>query len=103
MHSGVRTNSTRLASLDGLRAVSLGLVLVGHLNATAHFASFRSWFGDLAHLGVTIFFVISGFLITRLLIDDETRLGRVSLRLFYLRRALRIFPAFMAYVAVMAS
>jgi peptidoglycan/LPS O-acetylase OafA/YrhL len=100
----VTSSSThRLASLDGLRAVSVGLVLFAHLNGTAHFGSFRPWFGDLAHLGVTIFFVISGFLITRLLIEDENRTGRVSLRLFYLRRGLRIFPAFLAYVAVMAS
>jgi peptidoglycan/LPS O-acetylase OafA/YrhL len=98
-----RPPSARLPSLDGLRAISIVLVLLGHLNGTARFGWFHSWFGDIAHLGVTVFFIISGFLITRLLIDDEISQGRVCLRRFYLRRALRIFPAFLGYVAVMAG
>jgi len=101
--SGSEANSGRLPSLDGLRAVSIALVLLGHLDGTANFGRFRVWSGDVAHLGVTMFFVISGFLITRLLIDDETRQGRVCLRRFYSRRALRIVPAFLVYVAVMAG
>lgn len=92
----------RLQSLDGLRAISILLVLFGHLNGTRHFPPYRSWFGDLAHLGVVVFFVISGFLITNLLRLEEARRGRVSLRLFYARRALRIFPASLAYLAVVA-
>jgi peptidoglycan/LPS O-acetylase OafA/YrhL len=52
------------------------------------------------NLGVKVFFVISGFLITTLLLKEYAVTGRVSLKGFYLRRVLRIFPAFYAYVAV---
>ncbi|MGH9888077.1 MAG: acyltransferase family protein, partial [bacterium] len=55
-------------------------------------------FGD---IGVRAFFVLSGFLITTLLLRERARDGTISLRGFYLRRALRIFPAFYAYLAVL--
>jgi len=45
------------------------------------------------NLGVTIFFVLSGFLITTLLLEERARHGHVSLRRFYWRRALRLLPA----------
>jgi peptidoglycan/LPS O-acetylase OafA/YrhL len=48
-------------------------------------------------LGVLIFFVLSGFLITWLLLKEEERFGQISLKLFYLRRTLRIFPAFYVF------
>ena len=54
---------------------------------------------DIARFGVAIFFVLSGFLITTLLIDERSRRGRVSLRDFYLRRTIRIFPAAYLYIA----
>src|SRR5262249_59463004 len=50
-------------------------------------------------LGVQIFFVISGFLITALLVEEHERNGRISLGKFYVRRALRLFPALFAVVA----
>lgn len=90
--------SDHLASLDGLRAVSILLVLLGHLGGTTHFARLDLGIGDYAHLGVVVFFVISGFLITTLLIKEHEKRGRVSLKLFYARRALRIFPASYAYL-----
>jgi len=52
------------------------------------------------HLGVTIFFVISGYLITYLLLKEDTKTGKVSLRDFYIRRAFRILPPFYAFLAV---
>jgi peptidoglycan/LPS O-acetylase OafA/YrhL len=51
--------------------------------------------------GVSIFFVISGYLITMLLLREESKYGRISLRLFYCRRFLRIFPAFYFYLVVL--
>ena len=93
----------RLPSLDGLRALSILVVLLAHLSGTAGFGRLPIWLTEgLAVLGVRVFFVISGFLITSLLLREEADTGTVSLRHFYLRRTLRIFPAFYAYAAVIA-
>src|SRR3954464_8684163 len=82
----------RIHSLDGLRALSIIAVVLGHLDGTL---GAPAWLGivNLAHLGVSVFFVISGFLITGLLIAEEERRGRISLPHFYLRRTLRIMRA----------
>jgi peptidoglycan/LPS O-acetylase OafA/YrhL len=53
-------------------------------------------------LGVTVFFVISGFLITHLLVKEEDDTGRINFGRFYLRRAFRIFPAFYVYIGFIA-
>jgi peptidoglycan/LPS O-acetylase OafA/YrhL len=102
MRSG---KSSRIPSLDGLRAVSLCLVLFGHMCGTAGFLprAAGSLLGDLGNLGVRVFFVISGFLITTLLVDELDQAGGISLRRFYFRRTLRIFPAFYGYIAVLAG
>jgi peptidoglycan/LPS O-acetylase OafA/YrhL len=88
-----------LPSLDGLRAISIALVLLGHLSGTHGFAGLNLGIGDYAHLGVVVFFVISGFLITRLLLSERMENGHVSLKLFYARRALRLFPAAYTFIA----
>jgi peptidoglycan/LPS O-acetylase OafA/YrhL len=92
-------SAEHIASLDGLRAISISLVLLGHLNGCRGFLSFDPGIGDYAHLGVIVFFVISGFLITRLLLAEFTKTGDVSLKLFYERRFVRLFPASYAYIA----
>jgi peptidoglycan/LPS O-acetylase OafA/YrhL len=79
-----------LLALDGLRAVAVLTVIVYHFGIDAVP-------GD---LGVSLFFVLSGFLITWLLIAERRATGNVSLRAFYTRRVLRIFPAYYAFVAV---
>src|SRR5690242_4601723 len=90
--------SSHIPSLDGLRAVSILFVLIGHMENTRNFPLHVSAvLGDIANLGVRVFFVISGFLITTLLLKEFDRTGRISLSNFYLRRTLRIFPAFYAY------
>ena len=78
---------------------------LGHAGATRNGAGLRlsAFFGDVAHLGVVVFFVISGFLITGLLMEERETLGQISLSLFYARRALRIFPASFAYIGVVAA
>jgi peptidoglycan/LPS O-acetylase OafA/YrhL len=94
----------RIPSLDGLRALSIALVLVAHVRGTkyAPALSWMSTFGDLGNLGVRIFFVISGFVITRLLYREIDRTGGISLSGFLRRRAIRIVPAFATYVAALA-
>lgn len=85
----------RIPSLDGLRALSILLVLFGHVNGTRGFGMHGEFMGDVANLGVRVFFVISGFLITSLLLKErEVELGQ-----FYWRRFYRIFPPFYFYLA----
>jgi peptidoglycan/LPS O-acetylase OafA/YrhL len=80
-------------SLDGLRALSVGVVLLYH-------AGF-SWMHG-GFFGVEVFFVVSGFLITSLLLDETQRHGHVSFRQFWLRRARRLFPALYAVLLAVA-
>lgn len=99
--SGARSGEGRIPSLDGLRALSISLVLVGHLAGTRHFpvsAAVGNYWA-LGEFGVRVFFVISGFLITGILLDEQQRSGRISLRRFYFRRTLRIFPPYLALLA----
>ena len=93
-----RHGAARIGTLDGLRAISIALVLFAHLRGTAGFWAQPSRRLDFGQLGVTVFFVISGYLITSLLLDELDKSGTVRLGRFYFRRTLRIFPAF--YVAI---
>ncbi|MEI2777559.1 MAG: acyltransferase family protein [Tetrasphaera sp.] len=82
-------SGSRLAGLDGLRAVAIAAVLIFHLNP--------AWLPG-GFLGVDIFFVVSGFLITTLLVRERARTGRVDLSAFWTRRARRLLPALIACV-----
>ena len=94
----------RIRSLDGWRAVGVTLVLVSHAPFTTGFpqqyAHGLSKVFD-GELGVRIFFVLSGFLITYLLLDEAAGAGSISLRRFYVRRALRILPIYVTYLLVL--
>jgi peptidoglycan/LPS O-acetylase OafA/YrhL len=93
----------RFPSLDGWRALSILLVLGQHSIVTFDFPKKTSpwfkWFVD-GNLGVRFFFVISGFLITYLLLKEHLQTGNVVLRKFYARRALRILPVYFVYLTV---
>lgn len=95
---------TRFPSLDGWRAVSILLVLSTHSVYAAGFPNGAAPFINvLFHgiLGVRFFFVISGFLITYLLLKEYIETGSISLRRFYARRALRILPVYFAFLGVL--
>lgn len=81
--------ASHIPSLDGIRAVSFAVVFSSH--AGAHFVP--------GGFGVTVFFFLSGFLITTLLRREVDKTGQVSLRHFYLRRVLRILPPFYLILA----
>jgi peptidoglycan/LPS O-acetylase OafA/YrhL len=85
----------RIPSLDGLRAISISLVVVGHWVEVRYHSDVA---GAFANLGVRIFFIISGYLITTLLLTEHTRTSTIGLREFYVRRAYRILPAAMAFM-----
>jgi peptidoglycan/LPS O-acetylase OafA/YrhL len=95
------SGESRIPSLDGLRAISIALVLFAHTGGTRFFPSFVGPRRVLGHFGVRIFFVISGFLITTLLLKELEKTGRISLKWFYIRRFFRIFPAAYTYLLVM--
>ncbi|MES2678380.1 MAG: acyltransferase [Bacteroidota bacterium] len=90
-------------SLNGLRAISIVMVITHHLCLLEHVLNdyyqykwlvpFIEFIQD-GHLGVNVFFVISGFLITSLMMREEEQEGKISLKNFYMRRTLRIFPAY---------
>lgn len=86
-----RPKSRYIPALDGLRTLAVVAVVLYHLNLT--------WAqGGL--LGVTIFFVLSGYLITRLLINEVSKTGRIDLKSFWIRRIRRLFPAVVTVVVV---
>ena len=84
---------SRIDALDGLRAVAVVAVLLFHLDL--------AWMPG-GFLGVSLFFTLSGFLITRLLLDESDRTGRVALRTFWARRLRRLSPAALVVLAVVA-
>ena len=95
-----------IPSLDGLRTVAIAIVVLSHTRTLlppviANSGIFRYVIGGGLH-GVQVFFVISGYLITTLLLREFERTGEMSLRRFYARRVLRIFPAFYIYLAAVA-
>jgi peptidoglycan/LPS O-acetylase OafA/YrhL len=89
-----------IPSLDGLRALSVLVVILGHsesilLDRIPFNIVFRS-----GGQGVAVFFVISGFLITHLLLKELERTGGINLKKFYFRRTFRIFPPFYFFLLV---
>src|SRR5580704_2770473 len=85
----------RIPSLDGLRAISISLVVVGHWAELRYHSDVA---GAFANLGVRIFFVISGYLITTLLLKEHGKTSTIGLREFYVRRAFRILPAAVTFM-----
>lgn len=96
------STGNRIPSLDGLRAAAITLVVLSH----SVDKSARDWTEPLlkivgnGDLGVSLFFVISGYLITMLLVREWGATGKIDLRRFYVRRAFRIIPACYAYLGV---
>lgn len=85
---------SHLAALDGLRGVAILVVMLFHATLD------RGPRPSGGFLGVDLFFVLSGFLITALLLQEWQRTGGVALGAFYARRALRLLPALFAVIAV---
>jgi peptidoglycan/LPS O-acetylase OafA/YrhL len=83
-----------IPALDGLRAIAVALVLADHGGIPGMDGGF---------LGVDVFFVLSGFLITSLLLDELGRTGRIGLTGFWIRRARRLLPALVLMVLTVAA
>jgi len=81
-------------ALDGIRGIAIVLVMCAHLGLRGFRAGGTS--------GVTLFFVLSGFLITSLLVEEQRETSHLDVRAFYLRRALRLLPALALLILVVA-
>lgn len=98
-----------IPSLDGWRALSIAMVLALHSLQGIHFRLASHTANTLIYslangaMGVRIFFVISGYLITRLLLREQERTGRISLSGFYTRRVFRILPPLYLYLGVIVA
>jgi peptidoglycan/LPS O-acetylase OafA/YrhL len=94
----------RISSFDGLRALAIILVYFGHAKHTIESKNqlwnILSIFIANSGLGVRLFFVLSGYLITMLMIKEINKTGHLKLKRFYVRRILRIFPSFYSFLAV---
>src|ERR1035438_426187 len=86
-----RIQGHHIPALDAVRGIAALMVVFTHMDLLPR---------QFGALGVAIFFVLSGFLITWLLLRENDQAGDVSLRNFYVRRTLRIFPAFYVFWAV---
>lgn len=86
--------AARWPALDGLRGVAIVLVVVAHARIVPVATG--------GMVGVTLFFVLSGFLITHLLIAENEKHGSIDLKSFYARRALRLFPALVIYLVLIS-
>jgi peptidoglycan/LPS O-acetylase OafA/YrhL len=82
----------RVPALDGLRGAAIGLVVLFHARLLT-----GGW------IGVSLFFTLSGYLITSLLLTEHTRTGTIALRAFYRRRAARLGPALLLALAGMVA
>lgn len=92
-----------IPTLDGWRCIAILIVLVDHVNQGQRAA--RHWYTRYVFQGqhgVEIFFVISGFLITTLLLDEHDQFGSINARAFYYRRVFRILPAAYSYLMITA-
>lgn len=87
----------RIASLDGFRAISIILVVFSHFRFLPEFPAFLFDFARQCDIGVTIFFVISGYLITKILQQEYQITNSINIKLFFIKRALRILPVFCLY------
>lgn len=97
MTAAANGSGGRIAGLDGLRAISVLAVVWHHSHAPIPGLPIS---GN-GFLGVDVFFVLSGFLISMLLLQERHATGAISLRNFYARRTLRIFPLYYAVIVVL--
>ncbi|RWY50317.1 acyltransferase family protein [Mucilaginibacter gilvus] len=88
------------SNLDGIRAIAALMVVLSHIQLQGNQHQDVTEFKNFGKIGVTIFFTLSGFLISYLLLEEKKRFQKVSLKHFYIRRILRIWPLYFLLIAV---
>lgn len=91
LHARLTVRHGGIPSLDGIRAVAVGIVFLSHVGYERVIPG---------NFGVTLFFVLSGFLITTLMREEVAGRGTISFKAFYLRRVLRLLPPLLAVIAL---
>ena len=92
--------SIRLKNLDTIRALACIAVLIHHIEAFKNMYKLKNYFSNDwfqytgGHIGVILFFTLSGFLITHLLLQEKEKQNNISVGKFYMRRVLRIWPVY---------
>jgi peptidoglycan/LPS O-acetylase OafA/YrhL len=104
----IAPHSGYIRGFDGLRAISIGLVLLTHYGAYSllphvPFIHERAWQLVSGTTGVNIFFTLSGFLITRILLAEKARTGGIRIKRFYIRRFLRLSPPFLLFMLLLLT
>jgi peptidoglycan/LPS O-acetylase OafA/YrhL len=105
MSDAALKQSAYLPTLDGWRALSIALVILHHSQIQSQVPIAGALLQSLSNageVGVELFFAISGLLICSRLLEEETRLGQISVKSFYIRRCFRILPAAFFYLLVIA-
>jgi peptidoglycan/LPS O-acetylase OafA/YrhL len=93
-------------NLNGIRCIAAMLVIIHHIEQFKSLFSIENFWGKspfieiVGHLGVVLFFVLSGFLITYLLLIEEKSTNDINIRDFYIRRVLRIWPLYYLIISI---
>lgn len=99
----VENKKIYLPGLNGIRAIAAVAVVASHINhRSLGFGLHSMPLLDLAGYGVTMFFVLSGFLITFLLLKEKKMTNTINYKFFFIRRALRIWPLYFLYLLILA-
>lgn len=92
---------THIKGLDTLRAIAATVVMLGHIDLfTGRMGYDASFFFPNGHLGVVLFFSLSGFLITLLLLVEKQKNDDINLKFFYLRRIFRVWPLYFLIILI---
>lgn len=95
----MKNNIIYLPGLNGIRAIAALVVVFSHVNLNLNSFGLKKYStSDLAGFGVTIFFTLSGFLITYLLLKEKEQFKTINIKKFYIRRILRIWPLYFLFI-----
>ena len=96
-----KSSKIYLPGLNGIRAIAAFAVIISHIGLSLSLYDLPKQSGySLASFGVTMFFALSGFLITYLLLKEKEVKNSINVKKFYIRRALRIWPLYYFYLAI---
>src|ERR1700744_332256 len=91
--SQISSSKSYVPSLDGIRGISIFIVILSHVGLKNIVPGV---------FGVTVFFIVSGLILTQQLLDERSRTSTINIRMFYMRRVVRLVPALIFYIIMMS-